>query len=275
MRTPLVAAIALSLLVGTAATAQQPDPLRGPAVKADPSKPTLVERDFAGKLKALDAPPEEVALGFVKIDAETKSSIDHVLAERAQILDKIVIDNLDLVVGFYNARLAGDRRTQISLLTDLVKTLQPLNARGTLASEIRSCLPAEQAQQFDALITEYRNASAEDAMAEASKRGERLSRRQVDLRENLQTLGLEIKRSYERQIAARVTEFDQIIGQLGLNPDQETRIRNMVTDFGQQTKGKATAEQKRGLFFKIMSQLDQEQQQRLVSLYLGRTDPKM
>ena len=49
----------------------------------------------------------------------------------------------------------------------------------------------------------------------------------------------------------------------------------MVTDFGQQTKGKATAEQKRGLFFKIMSQLDQEQQQRLVSLYLGRTDPKM
>ena len=46
-----------------------------------------------------------------------------VLAQRAETLDKIVIDNLDLVLKFSNARQAGDRREQVLLLSQLVTKL--------------------------------------------------------------------------------------------------------------------------------------------------------
>jgi hypothetical protein len=153
--------------------------------------------------------------------------------------------------------------------------LQPLNARGNLGTELRGTLDEAKAKQYDTILAEYRKAAADEANREAKARGERLTPRQIETRENLQSLGAEIKRSYERQITAKVTEFDRIIGQLGLEPEQETNIRNLVTEFGQQTKGKATPEQRRDLFFRIMARLNPDQQRKLMSLYLGHPDPGM
>ena len=262
-------------LCGPLLAQENANPLRGPAVKERATGPTLVERDFSGRLKRPDVPIEEAAFAILKPDAEVKAKADALLAQRAETLDKIVIDNLDLVLKFSNARQAGDRREQVLLLSQLVTKLQPLNARGTLASELRSTLPAEKAKQFDAILAEFRKAAADEANKDARARGERLTARQIETRENLQSLGLEIKRSYERQITARATEFDAIIAQLGLEPEQETNVRNLVSEFGQRTRGKATPEEKRDLFFRIMARLNPEQQKRLVSLYLGRPDPGM
>lgn len=260
---------------GQPASGQPGSPLGGPSVTERSAGPTLVERDFSGQLKRPDVPPEEAAFYLVKPDAEAKRKADEILAQRAEILDKIVIANLDGIVKFANARQAGDRRGQILQLSQLMGKLGPLNARGTLGSELRGTLGADKVKQYDAIIAEYRKAAADEATKEARARGERLTPQQIETRENLQSLGQEIKRSYERQIAAKATEFDRIIGQLGLEPEQETNIRNLVADFAQQTKGKATPEQKRDIFFRIMSRLNPDQQKKLVSLYLGTSDPGM
>jgi len=255
--------------------AQKGNPLSGPAVTERAGGPTLVEKDFSGRLKRPEIPPEEAAYVLVKPGAESKAKADAILAERAEILDKIVVENLDVIVKFANARQAGDRRDQILLLSQLMGKLQPLNARGNLGTELRGTLDEAKAKQYDTILAEYRKAAADEANREAKARGERLTPRQIETRENLQSLGAEIKRSYERQITAKVTEFDRIIGQLGLEPEQETNIRNLVTEFGQQTKGKATPEQRRDLFFRIMARLNPDQQRKLMSLYLGHPDPGM
>lgn len=263
----------LALVVGGAAgpvAARQPDALRGPKVNDKPAKKTLVERDFKGKLKRTELPPEEAALALLGLDAEARAKTDAVLAARNVVLDRVVVDNIDLVVRLHNARQSGDRRDQITVMSEFMKKLQPVNARGKLADEVRGTLSKEKAAEYDAILKEYRAAAIEEATAEARGRNEFVNARTLETRENLASLGLEIKRSYERQISSKGAEFERIVSQLGLRSEQETKIRNMVTDFTQESKGKATPEQKRSLFFRIMAQLDPDQQQRLVSLYMGR-----
>ncbi len=268
-------AVVLTTLIVLAAPAagRQSDPLRGPAVKDKPARSTLVERDFKGKLKRPEIPPEEAALELLGLDAEAKAKTDAVLAARAEVLDRVVVDNVDLVVRLHNARQSGDRLDQLTVMTEFMKKLQPVTARGRLADEIRGALSKEYAGRFDSILSEYRKASIDEASAEARTRNEFVNPRTLETRENLASLGLEIKRSYERQISSRTAEFDRIIVQLGLDAEQEAKIRQLVTEFTQENKGKATPEQKRSLFFRIMAQLDADQQKRLVSLYLGRPDP--
>lgn len=249
----------------------QPAPLNGPRVTDASTRRSLVERDFSGTLKRPEAPPEEAALDLLALDPQTKSKTDAILTARAEILDKIVTDNIDLVVKFANARQAGDRAAQFALLDEFSRKLQPLNARGKLADELKSALPPEHAREYDAILSEYRRAATDADVAEAQARGEKLSRLQANLRENLASLGLQIKRSYERTIAAKAADFEQLIGQLNLRPEQDTKIRNLVTNYVQDTKGRATAEQRRTLFLRIMGELDPDQQKTLMNAYLGRS----
>lgn len=276
MRTPAVAA-ALALISATLPASAQPasqgQPLSGPAVTEQQGRATLVERDFSGKLKRPEVPPEEAALRLLGLDESARARADAILAARAEILDKIVEENIDLVVRFANARQAGDRAAQLALLEELSGKLQPLNARGKLGDELRAALPPDKTGQYDALISEYRRVAADEDIADGQARGERVSRLQANLRENLVSLGLQIKRSYERTISAKAADFEQLLGQLNLRPEQDTKIRNMVTEFVQETKGKATPDQRRTLFFRIMGQLDPDQQKMLMNAYIGRPGP--
>jgi hypothetical protein len=134
-------------------------------------------------------------------------------------------------------------------------------------------LSKERAAQFDALLAEYRKVAIDEANAEARRRNEFVNARTLETRENLASLGAEIKRSYEKQVSSKAAEFEGIIAKLGLSTEQEAKIRSLVTQFAQEHRGKATPEQRRAFFFRVMTQLDQEQQKRLMTLYLGREDP--
>src|SRR5436853_2085458 len=117
----VAAAITLALAAGAWAqdkAPSKPDPLGGPRVNGGErvGPATLVQRDFSGKIKRLEVPPEEAALERLNLDQPTREKIQSVLAARAQVLDKIVVDNIDLVVRFANARQAGDKPEQIKLL---------------------------------------------------------------------------------------------------------------------------------------------------------------
>ena len=273
MRVVAVIAAAGLALIAAPAMAQPPDSLRGPAVQDKPAKATIVERDLKGKLKRPEVPPEESALALVPLDDQTKAAVEAVLSARAEVLDRVVLDNLDLVVKLHNARQSKDRGDQLAVMADFMKKLQPLNARGLLAQEIRGALGKERAATFDAILGEYRKAAIDEATTEARRRNEFVNARTLETRENLASLGLEIKRSYERQVGSKTAEFDGILAKLSLQPEQDAKIRSMVGDFTRETRGKATPEQKRSMFFRIMSQLDGDQQKRLVSLYLGHDDP--
>jgi len=249
-----------------------PNPLQGPRVAEPAAKSTLVERDMAGKLRRLEVPPEEAALSLMALDAVAAAKTRTIIQERTVILDRIVLNNLNLVMQFHNARLAGDKRDQLVLLTQLLVVLKPLTDRGTLSEEIIGALSLDQSVTFKSLVRDYNQAAAAETEAESRAAGERLTQRQITARENLVVLGTEIKRSYERQITSRTAEFEQIMSQLELEPEQESKIRAMVLDYAQAVVGKPTLDQRRSLFFRMMAVLNADQQRTLIRLFVGRGD---
>src|SRR5688572_10940123 len=77
--------------------------LSGPKVEAKAQARTLVERDETGHVKRLDIPPAEAALKLLELDDATKEKAQAILDKRAAILDKIVKENLLLLVELSNA----------------------------------------------------------------------------------------------------------------------------------------------------------------------------
>jgi len=243
--------------------------LKGPRVSDKESSKTLVEKDFSGKLKRLELPAEEAALRLVKVDDASRAKIDTILGERAAIMDKALIQNIDLVVQIHNAGQSGDKAEALKLLQEFGKKLEPLKARGKLQDEVAGALPEAEREAYRALVKEYHQALVANAMAQAKAKGEELTLGQAAGRELVAAIGQEIKRSYDRQIGGRKEDFEKLIASLNLKPEQETRIRNMVTDYGQKTKLNPTAEQKRALFGKIYRELDGEQRKALLAYYRG------
>jgi hypothetical protein len=248
-------------------------PLAGPRVQEKRAEPTLVERDMAGKIRRLEVPPGEAALGLLHLDEETAQRTRTILDERAAILDRIVTDNLDLIIRIHAAGEAGDKAEALTLLGQALQKLKPLRERGTLESELGAALPEAQRAAFWALVKEYQGAMIGELRDEARARGEEARPLAATIKSSLIVLGAEVKRSYERQVGGKAAEFEKILAKLGLTPEQESRVRGLVARFAEQSKGKPTEGQKRDLFLAVMSHLNREQQKLLIRYTLGGESP--
>lgn len=271
-RVTLLAALALAA-AASAQDAPPQDVLRGPAVAPAATAPTLVERDFQGKVRRLDLPPEEAALALLGLDADARAKADAILTEREAILDAAVIGNIELLLKINTAREAGDRAEVLRLLQEFNAALAPLRARGSLADELAAALPSAKAAALDTLVDEYNKALYDQSAAEARARGEAVRPARIRLRESLLATGQEVKRSYDRQVAAGLGEIDRLVAILALRPEQESKVRNLVAEFGQMTRLNPTPEQRRDLFQRIMAELDPEQRRMLLREVLGQAAP--
>lgn len=269
----------LAAAIGGAARGQDADaPLKGPVVRQTVSPETLVETDFQGHIKRLEIPPEEAALGRLDLDEAARNKVQRILRERAAILDKVVVENIGLLLKFNTARQAGDRKDQALLLGEFSQKLTPLLQRGALGDELKTALTDDQKARFDSLVNGYWDAVVAERMNAADmegggRAGRKPGRAGILARERLAALGQEIKRSYERSIGQRVSDFDSLLKQLDLRPEQEGKVRSLVTDYAQRTKLNPNTDQKRDLIRRISQELDAEQQRRLLAYVLGRKDP--
>jgi hypothetical protein len=180
-------------------------------------------------------------------------------------MDTMVRENLGLIVNVKNASESGDKAELVRLLGQVREKLAPLTARGTMLEELRGVLTSADYASVEGLVKEYRSAVMEDLRAE----GGRARPAQLAVREGLVELGQEIKRSYERQFSARAAEFEKVLSKLDLRPEQEQTIRTMVHDHFQETMGRATPQQNRVLFVRILGTLNREQQVKLLQEYSG------
>jgi hypothetical protein len=240
------------------------NPLAGPRVTAKKVKPTLVARDFEGKVRRLEVPAEEAALELLELTEEERAACQRVLDARSAILDRIVGSNLELLVQIGNATQAGDRPALVRLAGNVHERLEPLRRRGTLQKELAGVLPEAKGVRLQDLAGEYRTALRDEIVREAKSKGERLRPAQGLARVGLLELGQEIRRSYYRQIAAGTAELESVIGKLGLTPEQEGKVRGMVLTFFQETMGKASPAQKRDLFLRVMATLEPGQKRELL-----------
>lgn len=269
VRTALLAALVLAMPALAQDDDRTVDPLAGPSV-SESSGATLIEREFSGRIRRTEIPPEEAALALLALSAQEKTAAARVLTERAAILDRIVLGNIELLLQLATASAAGERAEQGEILAKLGTELEPLRDRGPLADELAGALTEDNARRLRSLVREYWSAVVQEGVADARKQGQTLRPGQVVAREMRAAVGQEIRRSYERQVTARVAELDRQLAAMGLSPEQEGKIRNMVTEYAQKTRLSPTDADRRRLFAAIMGELSPEQRRAFVKQVLGR-----
>jgi hypothetical protein len=268
MKTLCVVVVAMGVAGVSWADGPGGEGLGGPKVEAKASaRASLVDRDFNGKVKRLEVPAEEEALGLVELSAEERARVDGVLAARASTMDEIVKDNLLLLGKVHTAVQGGDRAEIVGLLGEVREAMEPMRARGTLMEELQDALPNEKAKRVKVLAKEYREALYAEMKAAKEAGGERLRLREFVTRETLAELGGEIKRAYERTLGASQANFERVLAKLELRPEQETKIRNMAVRHVEETKGKATRAQNVAFVLRVMRELDAGQRKRLMEAF--------
>ncbi len=254
--------------------------LSGPKVEAKAQARTLIERDETGRVRRLDIPPAEAALKLLDLDDATKEKTQAILDKRAAILDRIVKENLLLLVELSNATRSGDKEAARDLLRELAEKAEPLRTRGQLQEELSRVLPAEKSAELKQLVQEYARAIFADAeqarsseSMEGEGAGERRSRRgamsKAAQAEYVAAVGRELKRSYDRVVTAAVQDFDELIKALDLTPEQEAEVRRIATDHFQKTAGNPTPKQKGEVFAQVYAKLNAEQRRALLKRARG------
>lgn len=265
------AGVALAQPETRTAEPPQQDVLSGPKVRETAGERSLIRRDFQGRVRRLEIPPEEAAIELLRLDEPTKAKTQKILDECSAILDKAVRDNIDLLLRLQSA----DRRVRLDLIREFGESLKELRSWGTLREEVRGVLPKEQATRYNELIDGYWDVVVSDAVQAAQRENSTRpapGRAEVLAREVLTSLGNEIRRSFERQIGQRAREFEELLGKLGLSPEKESKIRGMLADHVERTGGKPTPQQRRDLVLRIYGELDREQKRIAAQELLGLAD---
>src|SRR5690606_30304765 len=78
-------------------------------------------------------------------------------------------------------------------------------------------------------------------------------------REMANIVGGEIRRSYERTIGAAARDFDRLLQDLNVTPEQDAQIRRIVGDSFQRNAGKSTPQERAKVFAEVYKLLDNQQ----------------
>jgi hypothetical protein len=243
-------------------------PLAGPKVDEAAAKPTLVRRDMSNRLRRLDLPAEEAALELIRLSPDEKGEVAHVLKERAKVIDRVVADNLELLLKVQLARDANDAKGQRDLLQELFAKFGELRERGSLRDEIAYVLSDEHAAQFREMVDEYHAAIVRDELK--GRAGQDDARgRAIVVRERLLAFGQEVRRSYDRQVQAKTAQLDDLLASIQATPEQEEKIRKITSDAFQASAGKPTLQQRREAFLKVFRVLNTDQRRTVLEQLYG------
>lgn len=288
----LVAAAALTAGAWAQSTPPADDAgaLSGPKVTpARETTRTLVQRDFDGKLKRIDGDPIAAALDLLDLDKDNRAAADAVLATRSEEIDVLVRDHLKEIAELANARQAGDQARARELMRGILQAAAPMLRKGPLVDQVAAALPTNNGAELKRLVEEYTKAGVEDRMdngttdgAPAARPGNRAGRpnpMQANMAERLQGFGQELRRSYERVFGNRAADFQKLVKDLDLTPEQEAKVQRIFTDLFQKTYGKPSPSQRTKAFFDAYKLMNDEQRARFREMVAstreggGETDP--
>jgi hypothetical protein len=264
--------------------APEPAVLKGPTVKPAGealSRLTLVERDFQGRVKELDTDPVSAALPKLGLDGTTLEACTIILAQRREILDRIVGDNLLTLLKIQQSRQTGDTGEVRRLTRELVGKAGELRERGRLMDELEGVMPADKHAELRRMVTEYVVASGgshegDGAMGDEGQGGGgdkagRGGRGRAAAAGFASMLGAEIRRSYERVVGQRVAEFDALIKRLELTPEQEGKVRALAqASFDKNQGRKPSRAEGTRVFLEIYRELNEEQRAKLIEYVRGK-----
>jgi hypothetical protein len=283
---PVAKLIASALLAGTLISAfvcapalaqDEPapaaDPLSGPALAPREVKPSLVVRDASGALVRPEGMSlAEAAFRKLKLDPKAQAAGENVLKDRARLLDDVVATNLIEIGQLANAFQSGNRAAAMEGLAKLWKDTEALRAKGQLNQQLAKALPKAQGDQLLGMVQEYMQAVFTEERQKAQTTGESFNMGKVIVAENLKGLGQEIKASYERVIGQSSRDFEQLIKDLDLTPEQEGKLRTMVQESLTKYGANAPAARNSAIFMEMYRTMTPQQRRRALELLAERRD---
>lgn len=252
--------LAVAAVGGAPGVASAQDaPLAGPALAGAEREPSLVRVDYEGRVRRLEVPPEEAALELLGLDAGTLAAARRVLSERAAVLDRIVLENLELFPQFAAAEQAGDRLGQLRLFMEFVRITEPLRQRGMLDEELRTVLPEGVRARFERLVSDYWRAAAAERVQRAKAEGATVRAGEAMRQERFDALGRELERSYARLSASESFFVEYLLRGLDLSEHQEKRIRAIIGEYDARAMRGATEAEQAEAFLGVIALLNEKQ----------------
>ena len=272
------------------------NPLRGPSItptSATPAKPTLISRDFAGKLQPLDNRPEYVALDLLKLSDTERAAIDKLRTQRATRIAQVLQVHYAKIVELQGAGQSGDRATAMTKARE-IRQAEPDLFEPPLADRFAPALTTENAATFKSLLNEYAQAeladralaktgadpmgpegeSPADSPAPARRRPGGAGRAdpgnlppalQAARRETMLTLR-EIGRSLKSTVNDRQARSEAHMKAIGASPELEEKIRQILRASGAANPGsEPTPEARAEMTRKIFALLTPEQRRQWIA----------
>jgi hypothetical protein len=245
--------------------------LSGPKVSPQASAPTIVVRDSAGLLVRPEGmSPAEAAFRALNLSDEQRAAGEKILAERAKEMDALVSEHILDIVKLASAFQSGDNVGGLRELQKLWGASKALRERGLLAQQLAKSLPSEQGEQLLAIVRQYMQAVIEEERQKAKDKGTTFRQGQAITAEGLRGVGQEVKASYERVLGQKGKDFDQLIKDIGLDPQQESRLRAMVAEATSKYGAKIPQRETTRIFLAVYRDATPEQRRKLMERVVGR-----
>lgn len=242
----------------------QPDPLAGPQGANVAKRATLVEIDYAGRLKPPEGTIEEAALRLLDVNDATRAGLDVVLQERARLMDELVSRNLRTLIRLGSASESGRKIEAMTHAISLWEKGRAIREKGSLRSRLAAELDAAQRRRFSGLIEEYLQAARRDGVEPGGKPKAWI---EVVLQERFRGLSSEVERSFARQSTNGEEETDAFFDGLGLSPEQTQHIRQTFENFVLERGFSPTQGEQALVAAQVLAYLDEDARQRVIERF--------
>jgi hypothetical protein len=241
--------------------------LAGPAVVARGSG-ALVEVDMSGRVQRPEKTIEQAAAAKLELSAEVRERVDRILVERAAGIDRFVTENLLLLNQAQTVGAAGTLLEKATLLLTGLERISPAVGGKSLETRIAEVLPEDRAQAFKAMLKDYwRALAAEGKMLKPKDPPPPWA---VNLGESLASLGREIGKSFERQLASGTLFVDYLISGLNLTEQQQELFRTMKLELLEKTSMKPSEEDQKKLVLGVVAYLNEKQREKVIARIGGK-----
>ena len=244
----------------TAAAAIEPPtdatrPLAGPAIRDD--HPSIIERDMMGNLRPIEFTPERVAASKLSLDDETRRKVDHITIAHRQLLDRLVADNIDLVIRARSAGAGTPALQKAAIIAAALQAFRPALEGPSLWEQISPVLPVAAREKFDAMMREYWDAVFHQATG--GREPTTLEKSVISVRHRFLVLGEEIRLAVDGLGNSGPLIVRAMTSGLSLSPSQHDRLSEIARDFDTATLHQPSGNDHKRLLLQVCAALDEDQ----------------
>ena len=272
MRTTLIST-ATVLLLSLQAPAQPADTLSGPTVPPA-AIDSIAATDMNGNFIPVEGRPELAAFMIVCDNPDDLAKARELGPDHIFDLAELLVDEIETVREVTDAIAAGNAPYAQTLMGSMRLKADPDLQRDPLRADLETMLDEAQKKRFADILDEYwtqwvaANTPEDQLNMQGNPRDKSLSKR-IENKLNNQLFQQDIASAYEYSLRRYRDAMQAMYDAIEPTDEQRTWIRNRVIEHIEETRLKATNEQREALMLEIYDMLDESRRVKLFA-YMTR-----